>query len=79
VVWEVSGGWMGQKTKKTKKIQNKKDKKRIWARWLADPAVEVVWIFSGWLPCKMYGMVKFGEWGVSTDADGLLCKYYYYY
>jgi hypothetical protein len=27
----------------------------------------------------MYGMVKFGEWGVSTDADGLLCKYYYYY
>jgi hypothetical protein len=43
------------KRKKQKKIQ--KNKKRKLARWLADPTVEMVWIFLWWLPCSMYGMV----------------------
>ena len=25
---------------------------------LADPAVDVLWILSWWLPCRMYGMVN---------------------
>jgi hypothetical protein len=54
--------------KKQKKQKNKKNKKGCGQGGL-------LW----WLPYGVYGMINVGEWGVYTEADSSLCKYYYYY
>jgi hypothetical protein len=59
------------KTKKTKKRMGQGGLQILLLRWYGS-------YLGGYrAECMVWSMV--GKWGVYTDADGLLCKYYYYY